>query len=81
LPDRAARPHAITVGTGGFCWFTEWASGRVGRISPDGDIETRALPTPAPEPHGITVGPDGSLWVALEIGSIAHLVPASPRAR
>jgi virginiamycin B lyase len=64
-------PCSATAGS-----FTEWASGRVGRITPDGDIETHPLAGPASEPHGITVGPDGALWVALETGSIAHLVPA-----
>jgi virginiamycin B lyase len=76
LPDRAARPHAITAGPDGCCWFTEWASGRVGRIAPDGHIETHPLADPASEPHGITSGPDGALWAALETGSIARLVPA-----
>ena len=69
-------PLADTVGPDGCCWFTEWASGRVGRIAPDGHIETHPLADPASEPHGITSGPDGALLAALETGSIARLVPA-----
>jgi hypothetical protein len=44
-----------------FCWFTEWASDRIGRIGPGGDSETYTLPDPVSKPHGIIVGPDGAL--------------------
>ncbi len=78
LPDRAARPHAITTGTDGTAWFTEWGTGRVGSITADGTITVHSLPTPGSEPHGITLGPDGALWTALEIGALARIAPAQP---
>jgi virginiamycin B lyase len=74
LPDRSARPHAITAGDDGRLWFTEWGAGRVGSIGPDGTIQVHDLPTPGSEPHGITLGPDGALWTALEIGALARVV-------
>lgn len=75
MPDRAAKPHAITTAPSGECWFTEWAANRIGRITHAGEITEYDLPTPASEPHGIAVGPDGALWSALETGGVARIVP------
>jgi virginiamycin B lyase len=73
LPDRTARPHAITVDGDGTAWFTEWAGNRVGTLTPDGTVTVHDLPTPHSEPHGIVRGPDGALWAALEIGALARI--------
>ena len=78
LPDRTARPHAITAARDGTSWFTEWGGNRVGSITPDGTVTVHDLPTPASEPHGITLGPDGALWTALEIGALARIGPSIP---
>jgi virginiamycin B lyase len=75
LPDRAAKPHAITTAPSGACWFTEWGANRVGCITPAGVITEYGLPTPSSEPHGIAVGPDGAVWTALETGAVARLAP------
>lgn len=73
LPDRSAKPHAIVAAADGEYWFTEWGTGRVGRITETGEITEHALPDPSCEPHGITVGPDGALWSALETGGVARV--------
>jgi virginiamycin B lyase len=73
LPDRAARPHAITSGPAETMWFTEWGGNRVGSITTDGVIKTHDLTIPGAEPHGITLGPDGALWTALETGALARI--------
>ena len=75
LPDRTARPHAITAASVGDCWFTEWAANRVGHLTATGEITDYDLPSPGSEPHGITVGSDGALWVALEAGGVARVAP------
>ncbi len=72
LPDRRARPHAITTGPDGALWFTEWGRGRVGRVTVGGRITSYDLPRPDCEPHGITHH-RGALWCALETGSLARI--------
>ncbi|WP_433501640.1 virginiamycin B lyase family protein [Sphaerimonospora sp. CA-214678] len=78
VADRDAGPHAITTGTDGIAWFTEWGTGRVGSITADGTIAVHNLSTPGCEPHGITLGPDGALRTALEIGALARIAPVQP---
>ena len=75
LPDREAKPHAITAAPSGECWFTEWGANRVGRITHAGVIAEFDLPSPSSEPHGLSVGPDGAVWAALETGAVARLAP------
>jgi virginiamycin B lyase len=58
LRDSACRPHAIVAAPDGGFWFTEWATSRVGHITPRGDVCHVAL-SPASEPHGLCIGPDG----------------------
>ncbi|MGO9470062.1 MAG: hypothetical protein ACLQVF_38675, partial [Isosphaeraceae bacterium] len=69
------KPDGITTGSDGNLWFTENASGQIGRMTPAGVVTQFALPTvpppagsPAgtagttPNPTAITAGPDGALW-------------------
>ncbi len=56
-------PQGIAGGPDGNVWFTESTSGRVGRITPDGDIAEFDLASFS-TPVGITLGPDGRLWYA-----------------
>ncbi|WP_442814067.1 Vgb family protein [Streptomyces sp. NBC_01761] len=79
LPNRSARPHAVTTDADGTAWITEWGGNRVGSITSDGTVTVHDLPTPASEPHGISVGPDGALWTALETGALARIKPTSTR--
>ncbi|MFE0604961.1 hypothetical protein ACFW2T_25715 [Streptomyces sp. NPDC058892] len=66
LPDPQCRPHAVAVAPDGACWYTAWATGRIGRVT-----ET-ALSGPDCEPHGLAFGPDGTLYVAQESGDITR---------
>lgn len=76
IPTRYADPGRIVTGPDGNLWFTEQgaigangafeptrpAPGKIGRITPSGQITEFTTPTPFSNPAGITVGPDGNLW-------------------
>ena len=52
----------ITSGPDHNLWFSEYASGKIGRITPSSTVTEFALSMPSSEPMGITAGPDGNLW-------------------
>jgi streptogramin lyase len=68
----------ITAGPDGNVWFTEPATGVVGRITPAGQVTE--FPTPVSNPGAITAGPDGNLWFTggslLDDPSIGRITPA-----
>jgi len=67
-------PEGITWGPDGDIWFTEFWTGRVGRMTPAGVITEFPLRTP--NPRGIVTGPDHNLWIAeggLQHESIARM--------
>ncbi|MFK4543568.1 streptogramin lyase [Streptomyces tendae] len=72
VSDADAGPYALAEGPDGALWFTEWGTGRVGRITVDGRLGSYALSRADSEPHGITVH-GGALWCALESGSLARI--------
>ncbi|MGW7327620.1 Vgb family protein [Streptomyces sp. NPDC054840] len=72
LPDPDSRPHAVAVAPDGTCWFTEWATGRIGSVTPEGRITEHPLADSASEPHGLAFGPDGTLYVAEERGVVSR---------
>jgi virginiamycin B lyase len=59
-----AWPFNIAIAPDGMLWFTQRASGRLGRLDPDsGDIEHFDLPTPGAGPAGMAIDPrDGTVW-------------------
>jgi virginiamycin B lyase len=61
LPTPASRPSAITTGPDGALWFTESVSGKIGRITTDGEITEFPIKGSGIL-HSITMGPDGALW-------------------
>jgi virginiamycin B lyase len=65
--DPACRPHAVAADPDGGCWATLWATGRLARVTPDGDVEQ--YPLPGREPHGLALT-GTHVWVALESGSL-----------
>ncbi len=57
-------PYAITPGPDGNLWYTDFNSGKIGKITTSGTI-TAEYPLPKDSgPLGITQGPDGNLWFA-----------------
>jgi len=59
-------PYGITAGEGPdgnqWCWFTEDASNKIGRISHDGSTIKEIPLAAGSNPKGITAGPDGNIW-------------------
>ena len=56
-------PLEIAAGPDGNLWFTNFANGRIGRITPAGVITTFTDPDGMVDgPDGIAAGPDGNLW-------------------
>ncbi len=83
------KPDGITTGSDGNLWFTENASGQIGRMTPAGVVTQFALPevpppagSPAgtasttPNPTAITAGPDGALWFTGIPGEIGRITTA-----
>jgi virginiamycin B lyase len=66
---------SITAGPDSALWFTEYNSGKIGRITSAGVITELFLTTSGGAPTNITAGPDGALWFienfANRIGRIA----------
>jgi virginiamycin B lyase len=62
LPSPGSLPNGIVAGSDGNMWFIELASGKLGRLSPAGDLTEYPLPAIG-TPLSITAGPDGDLWV------------------
>ena len=70
-----SKPFGMTTGPDKNLWFTDEASGQVGKITPSGGITEYA--GDGDEPEGITSGPDGNLWfVEHSIRHVNHLTPA-----
>jgi streptogramin lyase len=74
--------EAITAGPDGNVWFTENVGGRIGRITPTGEIAVFSL-SPVDfgdgtlygaSPSGIITGPDGNLWFTEGVG-IGRITP------
>jgi streptogramin lyase len=92
LPTPLSQPNQIILGPDGNLWFTELANtiGRIGRITPEGDIKEFSLPSLSTVMH-LTGGPDGNIWFVegsanrlgkitlphLSIGSVTQIEPAS----
>jgi len=59
-PTQPSFPFGIASGPDGNLWFVETQGGRIGRITPDGDVTE--FPTGLLGTADITTGPDGNLW-------------------
>src|SRR5207244_4298682 len=57
----AAQGHGITAGPDGNMWFADELGGKVGKVSPFGQVVEYTVPTQG-RPSDITLGPDGNLW-------------------
>ncbi|MGO9604227.1 MAG: hypothetical protein ACLQAT_12670 [Candidatus Binataceae bacterium] len=70
-------PHGLGIGPDGMTvWYTGKATGTVGRVSPDGEVQTYALKNVGSVPIYIKAGPDGNMWVTELVGNaIARVTP------
>lgn len=59
--SKEAFPEAIAEGSDHNMWFTEWNSGKIGKITPSGTVTEYSLPS-GREPYDIVKGPDGDMW-------------------
>ena len=66
ITTQASDPLSVTTGPDGNIWFTEYAAGKIGKMSPNGTVLAEySLSSAGPgahHPYGITTGPDGNLW-------------------
>jgi virginiamycin B lyase len=68
-------PLELVAGPDGNLWFTNFQS--IGRITPDGRIDTFPTPTPRAGIRGLVVGADGNLWFAESaVGKIGRARPS-----
>jgi virginiamycin B lyase len=70
-------PHGLGIGSdGATVWYTGKATGTVGRVMPDGEVENYALKNVGSVPIYIKAGPDGNMWVTELVGNaIARVTP------
>jgi virginiamycin B lyase len=72
IPTARSWPSGIAAGSDGALWFTEYAGGKIGRITTSGHITEYSVP--GADPWNIAAGPDGALWFteryAAKIGRI-----------
>jgi streptogramin lyase len=71
---------AVLIGTGvsstGQVWFTESNSGKVGKITPDGEVTQFLLADPPNSPHRLTAGADGTMWFTnFQGNAVGHITP------
>src|SRR5947209_11113861 len=55
-------PRSIVAGPDGNLWFTEFLSGKIGRLTPSGVVTEFPMVSSATSPIAIINGPDGTLW-------------------
>jgi len=70
-------PHGLGIGSDGqTIWYTGKATGTVGKITPDGKVQTYPLSIVGSVPIYIKAGPDGNMWVTELVGNaIARVTP------
>jgi virginiamycin B lyase len=68
---RTRAPAGIVLGPDGNVWFTDPALGRIGRVTPGGEITEHQLDV---APEGLTSGRDGNLWFAHR-GGLGRISP------
>lgn len=62
VSGRDAGPYGITTGPDGALWFTMVHHGRIGRMTPGGELTSHQLDPASCGPTVIASGPDGALW-------------------
>lgn len=65
IPTPDSSPRIISLGSDGNMWFSEHNSGKMGRITPDGQITEFDLSSPDSQPRAIALGSDGNIWIGM----------------
>jgi hypothetical protein len=74
--EHEAGLRSIVEGHEGNAWFTEYFAGKIGRITPTGQLTEFPLPANS-RPSGITVDGEGNLWFSEpEANRIGRITPA-----
>ena len=70
-------PHGLGIGSDGqTVWYTGKATGAIGKVTPDGQVQTYPLSIVGSVPIYIHAGPDGNMWVTELVGNaIARVTP------
>src|SRR5205823_6545279 len=61
VPTTSSQPEGLITGPDGLLWFTESASGKIGKVTTSGTFTEYSLGA-GHMPQEICVGPDGNLW-------------------
>jgi streptogramin lyase len=73
--EHEAGLHSIVEGHEGNAWFTEYFAGRIGRITPTGELKEFDLPAGS-RPGSIAVDAEGNLWFSeQEVNQIGRITP------
>src|SRR6185295_16574507 len=75
IPTPSSGVRAMAPGRDGNVWFAETSVGRIGRITPTGQLSEFVLAAGS-TPLGMTPGPDGNVWFS-DVGqhTIARITP------
>jgi virginiamycin B lyase len=79
IPTPDSGPRALAAGADGNIWFSEFRTGKIGRITPAGAITEFALPRANSGPGDITAGPDGAMWFLELSGTMDGMQPDGNR--
>ena len=60
MPGKNPGPANIVTGPDKALWFTEFNTGKIGRITTNGKITELSVKSPTEGPDGICVAPDGT---------------------
>lgn len=73
--EHEAGLDSIVEGREGNAWFTEYFAGKIGRITPTGELKEFDLPTGS-RPGSIAVDAEGNLWFSeQEVNQIGRITP------
>jgi len=65
------------LGADGNVWIGLFAAGKIGRITPSGQITEFDIPTPDSGPRALAAGPDGNVWFSeFNANKIGRITPA-----
>jgi virginiamycin B lyase len=76
LPSGHGRLGLITSGPDHNLWFAAFDDGKIGRLTPQGELTEFPLPNQHAAPYALLAGPDGALWFTESYASaIGRITP------